>query len=85
MFAKSRKYLPLLVPKEIHVILWGMQAFFTYFLTKQYHVWLNHLVEYFHCMAGCYLSSGQSLTWHLEKAAKEISLLKYELTATFRP
>lgn len=71
-------------PKRL-MILWGMQAFFTYFLAKQYHVWLNHLVEYFHYVAGCWLSYGRSQIWHLEKAAEEKSLLKYELMATFKP
>lgn len=44
---------------------------------------LSHLVEHFHYMAECYLNSGQSLTGHLEKAAKEKSLFKHELMATF--
>ena len=82
---KSKKDLPLLVPKKIHVILGRMRAFYRYFLTKQYHVRLNHLVEYVHYMAERYLSYGQSLTRHLEKAAKEKSLFKHELTAAFRP
>lgn len=77
--------MPLLVSKKIYVI-WGrMRAFYRYFLTKQYHVRLNHLVEYFNYMAECYLSYGQSLTQLLEKAAKEKSLFRHELMATFRP